>query len=144
VDGGQKRLHVQSKALRWLTHPGDEVGEDVRPQLLSSPNAIVMGAISGLLVSGTSIALDGSPVFLLLAALECAILLARIVSIRRLGRMAKSRHELPGDMAILLSCAWCALQGVTAFFAMQTGDATLMVVSATMVMALIGPLCARN
>ncbi len=148
MNNGSIRLRLHSPALQWLTDPGRSVADQIRPhllaQLLSSPGAIVMGAISGLIVSGASIARDGSQVFTILAALECLIFLARLLCIRDQSRSGARQREVRGDWSIWLSCAWCALQGLTAFFAMQTGDEVLMVLSATMVMALTGPLCARN
>jgi diguanylate cyclase (GGDEF)-like protein len=45
---------------------------------------------------------------------------------------------------VLLSVLWCALQGASAFTIMSSDDPVMRVLSATLVMALIGPICARN
>lgn len=138
---------IRSGAIRWLTFPGRDVPDGVKPallaELLSSRVAIVMGAITGLMVSGLSIVHDGSTVFFVLAAIEVAVFFARIAVLRDLRR-ADEGETVVIDRAIALSCIWCALQGCVAFFAMKSGDTVLMVVSATLIMALIGPLCARN
>lgn len=141
-------IEVENRLLRRLAYPGASVPVEIRPLLLSrllaSPAAILMGAIAGLIVSGASFVRNGATVFLVLAIMEGVVFVARIVTIlhfeynRRPGKVPRA------DYAILMSCIWCALQGAVAFFAMRTGDTVLMVLSATMVMALIGPLCARN
>lgn len=142
------RLEASSRALRWLTDSGAPEVPAVRQQLLahllSSPGAIVMGAINGLIVSGASLVRDGSSIFLYLIAMELTILALRMAVIFRLRSDRQAGHTSRIDAAIALSCVWCAVQGSAAFFAMRTGDGVLMVLSATFVMALTGPLCARN
>lgn len=139
---------ARSSAVQWLTEPGASVLPAIRPQLLaqllSSPGAIVMATIMGLLVSVASFLRDGATIFVVLTCLEGLILAARLVSIARLWRDGRRGHVAIVDAAVYLSIAWCALQGMTAFFAMRTGDTVLMVLSAAMIMALIGPICARN
>ncbi|MFB0611116.1 GGDEF domain-containing protein [Aurantiacibacter poecillastricola] len=142
------RLTLRSRALQWLTDPGRSVPEAIRQQLLlqllASPGAIAMGAIVGLVVSVASIARDGSAIFVILLLLEGLIACARFATLAHLRAQAKAGISADIGIAIVLSCLWCALQGMTAFFAMRTQDPVLMVLTATMVMALIGPLCARN
>ena len=48
------------------------------------------------------------------------------------------------DSSVLLSTLWCEQQGALTFTIMAAGDLVLSVLSATLVMALIGPICARN
>ena len=148
MTGETGRLWIGNRALRWLTGvrapETPMVHEQLLAQLLSSPGAIAMGALSGLVVSGTSLARDGSAIFLTLIVIEILLLALRMSVILRLR--ARQAAELPIriDAALTLSCLWCATQGAAAFFAMRTGDPVLMVLSATLIMALIGPLCARN
>jgi len=139
---------VECAALRWLTSPGQSTPHNIRAQLLaqllSSPLAVLMGAITGLIVGIASVARHGSTVFIVLVTLEIILLSVRLLSLRSIARASDAARILQVDLPILLSILWCGLQGATAFFAMRTGDTILMVLTATMVMALIGPLCARN
>src|SRR3546814_9526114 len=61
------------------------------------------------------------------------------------GRAQRSSTHLPTiDRSVLLSVLWCTLQGLLAFTIISSGDLVLRVLSATLVMAMIGPICARN
>ncbi|KPF63304.1 hypothetical protein IP79_10215 [Porphyrobacter sp. AAP60] len=134
--------------MRWLTSPGLSTPHNIRgqllAQLLSSQLAIVMGSISGLIVGVASAARHGSAVFIILVVLEIILLSVRLLSLRSIAKASNAVRITRVDQPIWLSILWCGLQGATAFFAMRTGDTILMVLTATMVMALIGPLCARN
>lgn len=145
---GPQEARLGSAALRWLTNPGlstpDHIRSQLLAQLLSSPLAIVMGALTGLIVGIASLARHGSTVFIVLVTLEVLLLAVRLGSLRSLAKATKAARVVQVDQPIVLSILWCGLQGATAFFAMRTGDTVLMVLTATMVMALIGPLCARN
>ena len=142
------RLAAQRGPLRWLADPGAKVPAAIRPQLLaqllSSPVAIVMGALTGLIVAGACYVRADTPVFAVLGVLEAALLGLRLAALRSIQRKQSAGTEPAVDLPVLLSVIWCSLQGLTAFFAMQTGDTVLMVLSATMIMAVIGPLCSRN
>ena len=142
------RLEIESRAMRWLTDVGvpetPAVKSQLLAQLLSSPGAIVMGAITGLIVSVASLARDGSTVFFVLIVVELILLALRTTVILHIRASHAAGRPARMDAAIALSCIWCSTQGIAAFFAMGTGDQVLMVLSATLIMALIGPLCARN
>ena len=148
MDRATARLAAQGGPLSWLTDPGSKVPAAVRPQLLAqllaSPVAVVMGAVSGLIVAGACYARAESPVFAALATLEVILLGIRLRTLRKIERQRSAGIEPSIDLPVLLSIIWCSLQGLTAFFAMQTGDTVLMVIAATMIMAVIGPLCSRN
>ena len=148
MDTTTARLASRGGPLHWLVESGPGVPPAIRPQLLaqllSSPAAIVMGALTGLIVAGVCFGRADTPVFAVLGALEVALLGLRLAALRKIRRHQAFGLEPTIDLPITLSILWCSLQGLTAFFAMQTGDAVLMVLSATMVMAVIGPLCSRN
>src|SRR3546814_13988639 len=57
------------------------------------------------------------------------------------GRAQRSSTHLPTiDRSVLLSVLWCTLQGLLAFTIISSGDLVLSVLSATLVMAMIGPI----
>jgi diguanylate cyclase (GGDEF)-like protein len=134
--------------LRWLTDPCADVSSAVRPillaQLISSPFAIVMGAVNSLIVSVAGLLRHGGTVLACCVALEIAMLLARMLAIRRIGRIRRAGEVPRIELAVLLSALWCALQGGLAFFVMQTNDLPLMVLCTTLIMGIAGPICARN
>ncbi|MBI0434243.1 diguanylate cyclase [Roseomonas sp. KE0001] len=142
------RIIWRCPALSWLTDPACAVPEGARPlllgQLVSSPMAVVMGAFNGVVVAGVCLLRQEVPLFSLFLALELLILFGRLTVIRGIqrSRAAGLRPRIEG--AILLSLLWCALQGSMSFAAMRSGDATLMILSASLIMAVVGSVCARN
>ncbi|AUW57419.1 GGDEF domain-containing protein [Sphingobium sp. SCG-1] len=105
-----------------------------------------MGSLCALAVAGVALFRSGNATFGFFVGLELALMTARFVDWQRRARQL--RHE-PGcdptiDTSVILSTVWCTLQGSLAFAIMRSGDLVLCVLSATLVMALIGPLCARN
>lgn len=127
---------------------GLDVGPDIQSrlygQLLNSPAAVLMGALCSLIVLITAELRTAAPIFAVFIAIELVIALARIVEWR--GRLRKEAAGMPVDVSwsALLSVLWCGLQGAVAFTVMIGSDPVLQVLSATLVMGALGPICARN
>lgn len=142
------RITDANRLLGWLTRPGDAVCTASRPvllgELLAAPAAIIMGALSGLLITAVALIRTGQAGYAAFGAFELALLVSRIAAIRRVGALRRAGRVPSIDASVMLSIAWCALQGLLAYSLMTCGDLELMVVAATMVMGLIGPICARN
>lgn len=142
------RLSSHNPLLRWLVQPGFPVREQVQSlllaELLSSPVALFLGAANGLLVLGVAWFSLRSPIFLGFAAVELTLLAVRVRTVRRI-EAERAQGKIPAiDRSAVLSILWCALQGAVAFTVMLHGEPVLMIVSATMVMGVIAPICARN
>ena len=147
-DRPEGRLRAERGPLPWLMQWSRGTPLELRPAmygaLLSSPGAIIMGAINGLFVAGLAHFTIGGGIFVIIMVAEFIVLSTRLVSLRRL-RAARSKGEIPQiDIPITLSILWCTLQGLLFFFAMRTGSTAIMVVTAAHCMGLVGPLCARN
>ena len=112
--------------------------------LLSSPGAVILGAVNGLFLATLAHFTIGGPAFAIIIAIETILLFARLVSLKRVSEI-RSKGETPGiDTPITLSILWCALQGALFFFSMRSGNTAMMVLVAAHCMGLVGPLCARN
>ncbi|WP_226661985.1 sensor domain-containing diguanylate cyclase [Alteriqipengyuania lutimaris] len=112
--------------------------------LLSSPGAVILGAVNGLFLATLAHFTIGGPAFAIIIAIETMLLFARLVSLKRVSKI-RSKGETPGiDTPITLSILWCALQGALFFFSMRSGNTAMMVLVAAHCMGLVGPLCARN
>ncbi len=142
------RLVSDNPILRWLTAPGARVRDSARPvllaELLSSPVAIFLGALNGLLVLAVAWFSTRAVVFLAFAAVELLLLATRIALVRHIGRVRRAGGTPAIDTSILLSILWCALQGTVACTIMLRAEPVLMIVSTTMIMGVIAPICARN
>ncbi len=144
------KLGRAGSALQWFFEPAGEVNQAGRAfllgQLLGSPLAAIMGSFCAFIVAGAALLRSGGAIYGLFAALEAALMISRLAEWR--WRARRWRHE-PGqvpsvDTSVLLSTVWCTLQGALAFTIMSADDLVLSVLSATLVMAMIGPICARN
>lgn len=113
-------------------------------QLLGSPAAALMGSICSLIVLATAYIRSPSTVFAIFIVLEISLSLARIVEWRRRSANGGPERHVDVSGSALLSALWCGLQGAIAFTIMSGSDPVLQVLSATLVMALLGPICARN
>lgn len=130
--------------MRWSHGTPREVRPFMCGALLSSPGAIVMGAINGLFVAGLAHLAIGGIAFPLIMFAEVIVLYIRLASLRQV-RSVRARGEVPQiDKPIRLSILWCSLQGLLFFFTMRTGNTAIMVITAAHCMGLVGPLCARN
>lgn len=144
------RLGSTAAAIKWLLEPSGNVNEAGRSfllgQLLGAPAAAIMGAFCAVTIVTVALLRTGEPVYGLLAVFEIAIATFRLHDWRRRERRLRldPAHVPAVDSSVLLSLLWCALQGASAFIIMSGDDPVLRVLSATLVMAMIGPICARN
>jgi diguanylate cyclase (GGDEF)-like protein len=147
------KLSLPSASVRyvlfaWLVEPRGNPPAEVRAkllgQLLSSPAAVMMGATTGVVISGIALYLDRSWVFVLFASLEIFCALVRLLVLRGVAKKAAA-EQLPAiDLSVTMAILWCSLQGAMSFVAMRTNMPTIQIFSATMIMAIIGPIYARN
>lgn len=144
------RLGKAGRSFRWLFEPAGDVTEAGRSfllgELLSAPAAAIMGSFCAILVVATAFSRSGESIYGLFAGLEATLLVWRLRDWRRrtLRWRANPAHVPVIDTSVLLSTFWCALQGGSTFTIMSSGDPVLQVLSATLVMAILGPICARN
>jgi diguanylate cyclase (GGDEF)-like protein len=144
------RLGAGAARFGWLFEPAGEVNASGRSfllgQLLGAPAAAIMGSFCAIVVVAVALLRSGAPVYGVLVALELVLLAARLAEWRgRAGSARGGGAQVPSiDGSVLLSSLWCALQGVSAYTIMSSDDPVMHVLSATLVMALIGPICARN
>ena len=105
-----------------------------------------MGSFCALTVASVALLRSGSATYGVFVALELALAAARLAEWRwRHRRAGREPGYVPGvDGSVLLSTCWCTLQGLLAFTIMSSGDLVLSVLSATLAMAVIGPICARS
>lgn len=144
------RLGRTTSVFRWFFQPFEDLDQAGRTfllgQLLGSPAAALMGSFCALTVAGVAYLRSGNATYGFFVGLELALMTARFIDWQR--RASQLRHEpdcVPTiDTSVILSTVWCTLQGFLAFAIMKSNDLVLCVLSATLVMALIGPICARN
>ena len=103
-----------------------------------------MGSLCSLIVLVTANLRAPSVAFSLFIAFELAIVSARIFEWRRRRAIEASGKPVDVSYSAFLSILWCSLQGAVAFTIMSGSDPILQVISATLVMAMLGPICARN
>lgn len=134
----------------WLFEPAGQVSQAGRAfllgQLFNSPAAAVMGSLCAFAVILVALFRSDSLVYGGFALLEMMMITARLLDWhRRAARLRQAPDMVPTiDRSVILSALWCVMQGVLAFTIMRSGDLVLCVLSATLVMALSGPICARN
>lgn len=142
------RLSGNNAALAWLADPVVAVPDAARPMLLavilSAPSVVVMAALSGLSISIAAAFRTGFVGFWILSALEVAVLLARLYVIRAARCEERDGRLSPIEPSMLLSIAWCALQGMTAFAIALSRDMVLMTIATAFILGLVAPICARN
>ncbi|MCC2980952.1 GGDEF domain-containing protein [Sphingomonas sp. IC4-52] len=136
--------------MSWLFQPTGTVDPTGRGfllgELLGSVAAAVMGSFCALIVSGTALLRSGDPSYMVFCALEASLIALRVTEWRwRSARSGQRPDHVPSiDASAVLSALWCTLQGALAFTIMSSGDLVLSVLSATLVTAMLGPICARN
>jgi hypothetical protein len=144
------KLGRRATSFRWLFEPMGQVDDASRSfllgQLLSAPAAAIAGSLCAIVVVTVALLRSGQPAYGVFLALECALVIWRFTDWKRRERQmrADAANAPTIDSSVLLSALWCTLQGVSAFTIMSGNDPVLRVLSATLVMALIGPICARN
>jgi diguanylate cyclase (GGDEF)-like protein len=135
-------------ALVWLTDPGGNVSAEVAvllfAELFSSPRAVFAALLNSVVLNGVALVLQRDLLFAILLTLSVAVATLRWRSLENANRAARRGQRTRTDWCLLLTILWSALQGAIAFIVMLSGDPVLQVLSATTIMALIGPLCARN
>lgn len=144
------KLGPVGRALHWLFEPGGEVDAKSRAfllgQLLNSTAAAIMGSFCSLVVAIAALIRSGRTVFAIFCLIELVVLVVRLLEWR--NRVTRSRADtdyLPSiDGSALLSVIWCATQGALALATMISGDLVLSVLSTTLLVAMLGPVCARN
>ena len=138
----------KSPGLRWLTDPGAHVPAQIGTILLSeifaSPKALIAGVINGLVLDTVALCMHGGRVFGLFILLELALAAIRAASLRRTLTGSSAGLPAPTSLYLIAALCWCALQGAMAYVAMRTSILPLQLLTATTVMAMIGPICARN
>jgi diguanylate cyclase (GGDEF)-like protein len=144
------RLITHSATVAWFFKPLGNVNDTGRGfllgQLLNAPLAALMGSFCALMVLATAYLRTAHFFFGVLIVVELALAAARFLEWRwRQAHLRAHSGYLPAiDLSALLSLLWCTLQGLSTYIIMSSGDSVLRVLSATLVMALIGPICSRN
>ena len=137
-----------SSRLRWLTDPGPGVsaqtGRVLLGELFASPKAVIAGVLNGLILNVVALYMHSGLIFAGFIVADVALVILRIRVTRRAIEAAARGAPTPTDLYLITASLWCALQGAMAFTAMQTDLVALQILSATTVMGLIGPICARN
>lgn len=132
----------------WLFRSGPTLGADIQSrlysQLLGSPAATLMGSLCALCVLAVAIYRSPTPIFVAFVVLEVLLASGRIAAWR--WNRSREAAGLPIDVSwsALPTVLWCASQGAVAFVIMSGDDPVLQVLSATLVMAALGQICARN
>ncbi|MEP2722565.1 GGDEF domain-containing protein [Roseibium sp.] len=134
----------------WLFEPrGTATSEDrafLLSQLLASPASTMMGAFCSLIVLSVAVLRNSEMIYAILIGLEVLLVAARLIvwryHINKTGGAPPKSVSV--DFSVCLSLAWCLLQGSIAFIVLQGDDPVLHFLAATLIMALIGPICARN
>ncbi|MDT9598655.1 GGDEF domain-containing protein [Sphingosinicella rhizophila] len=105
-----------------------------------------MGAFCAIIVVTVAFLRTTDPIYGVLIGFELVLVTLRLLEWRlHEARLRLHPADDPAvDASVLLSFLWCALQGASAFIIMSGDDPVLRILSATLVMALIGPICARN
>ena len=134
--------------LRWLTDPGlgvpPQIGMVLLGELFASPKAVIAGVLNGLILNVVALFIHSGMIFAAFVVADVALVSARILVVQRAVRAASRGLQTPTDLYLVTASLWCALQGAMAFTALQTNSLALQLLSATTVMSLIGPICARN
>jgi len=144
------RLGIVANRFRWLFEPAGQVNDSGRSfllgQLLGAPAAAVMGSFCAIVIVAVALARSGAPIYAAFIGAELVLLVLRLLDWAWRARPSRSGQPpvVTIDSSVLLSALWCALQGAAAFTIMSGNDPVMRVLSATLVMALIGPICARN
>lgn len=134
----------------WLFAPARSTSTEIkyylREQLLSAPGAALMGSFCSLLVLLAAYYRSGAPVMLTFVTIEIVLSLGRLAEWGTRERRRRNNPDGSVDIcwSVLLTAGWCALQGAVALTIMSGNDTVLQVLSATLIMAMIGPICARN
>jgi len=121
-----------------------EIQSRLYAQLLGSPAAALMGSLCALCILAVAVYRSSAPIFVVFAIVEVGVAIARTALWQWTKRREAAALPIDVSWSALLSLLWCALQGGVAFVIMSGGDHMLQVLSATLVMAALGQISARN
>ncbi len=142
------RLSGDCKAVAWLVDPTTDIPLDARPllygALLAAPGVVIAGLLSSLLITVAAAIRTGLPQFWIFAAIDVALLLLRLRAVHRCQHHFRAGTLPTIDRSVLLTIAWCALQGIIAFAIGLTGDLAMIVIVTAFILGLVAPICARN
>ncbi|MFT7359628.1 GGDEF domain-containing protein [Parasphingorhabdus sp.] len=144
------KLNTKLSRARWLFAPGRATSSEIQSyllaQLLNSAVATLMGSFCSLVVLLAAFLRSGLPIIAVFLFIEIILSTGRLVEwqTRERRRRASSDGTIDVSWSVMLTVAWCTLQGAIAFTIMSGSDPVLQVLSATLIMAMIGPICARN
>ncbi|KQM56911.1 MULTISPECIES: GGDEF domain-containing protein [unclassified Sphingomonas] len=144
----QARLKGSNGPLAWLADPVVAVPDSARPMLhatvLSAPSVVIMAAVSGLSVCIAAAIRTGQIGFWIFTVLELIVLAMRLQVVRQVRRDDRDGRLPSIEPSMLLSIAWCTLQGLSAAAIALTGDLVLTAIATAFTLGLIAPICARN
>lgn len=103
-----------------------------------------MGSLCALCVLAVALFRSSATIFAFFMVLEVGIAIGRIAAWRWNQRRKAAGLPIDISWSALFSLFWCALQGAVALVIMSGSDHVLQVLSATLVMAALGQICARN
>lgn len=134
--------------LRWLTGSREPIHPDIEQHLLgelfTSPAAVLMGVLNGLVLNVAALVLCHELLFVVLMAVDLLLAVTRLLVLRRVARAVSQRRPTPTDACLGTAILWSALQGSMSVACWNTGSQTLQILSAATILGLLGPLCARN
>jgi diguanylate cyclase (GGDEF)-like protein len=134
--------------LRWLVEAGPGVPMLIRSILLdemvSSTMAALPGPLNGVLLNVVALCLNAGRIFAVLLFVEIVLLLARLAALERTRRNRRHGRATPPDLYLSVAILWCGLQGAMGCAGMASGVLAMQILSATSIMALTGPICART
>lgn len=138
---------ISTAVLDWLRDPGPcspEIRHHLLGELFTSPLAIMMGLLNGLILNVAALFLHYEPIFVDFLAIDVVMVFVRLSVLRRARNAFEAETLIPVGEYFQSSILWSALQGAMAFEAMRSGSHALQVLSACTIFGLLGPLCARN
>lgn len=143
----QARLGGTNRLIGWLVAPAAETPADARPvlyaSLLSGPGVALMAAVAGVSVAIVAVFHTGSAAFWILALAELVLLALRLHTVGLTRRDIRAGMLPPIERSVALTMTWCALQGITAFLVVRTGELSMIVISTALILGMITPICAR-
>ena len=80
--------------MRWSHGTPHELRPFMCGALLSSPSAVIMGALNGLFLASLAYFTIGGPAFAIIIVIETVLLCARLLSLKRV-REKRARGEVP-------------------------------------------------
>lgn len=130
----------RTAVIKWFADVGKDISPEMRSRLVASPFGSVLpmflGSINSFTVTMVAFYRSGSPLLLTFAILECALLLVRVLLLKRTGK--------PADPLFAGGLAWVVLQAATIWVVVTSADSVMMVVVLATSLAVLGGIIARN